>query len=71
MTPKDQTTGTILIADGNANSRETSATVLRQNGFKVELGTSGQDVLYKFVLFRPDLVLLDANLPGMDGFRIC
>ena len=71
MTMREHSLGTILLADGNQTSRETSVSVLRQNGFTVELASNGQDVLYKFVLFRPDLVLLDANLPGMDGFRIC
>ncbi|MDJ0841035.1 MAG: EAL domain-containing protein [Acidobacteriota bacterium] len=71
MKARDKISGTILIADGNQQSRQTSADILRNNGFKVEMANSGQDVLYKFVLFHPDLVLLDANLPGMDGFRIC
>lgn len=36
-------------------------------GFVVELCASGQEALEKFPLFKPDMVLLDVMMPGMDG----
>jgi len=64
-------TGTILVADGNTESRNYAVKHLSQSGFEVESAVNGQEALYKFVLSRPDLVLVDEALPGLDGFRVC
>jgi len=63
--------GTVLVADPEATSRENSARTLRERGFRVALAANGQEALYKFMLLKPGLVLLDTNLPTFDGFQTC
>ena len=44
---------------------------LVKNGFRVECATSGEEGYKKARALRPDLVLLDLMLPGMDGTDVC
>ncbi len=44
---------------------------VESRGFKVEIATEGVSALEKASTWRPDLVLLDIVMPGMDGFEIC
>ena len=41
------------------------------DGYEVETATAGKKALEVFQHFNPDLVLLDLNLPDMDGLRVC
>jgi len=40
-------------------------------GFEVETATEGTAALEKAKTFRPDLILLDIAMPGMDGYEVC
>jgi DNA-binding response OmpR family regulator len=44
---------------------------LRYEGFEVELTQDGPSALAAFERRRPDLIILDLNLPGMDGLEVC
>jgi DNA-binding response OmpR family regulator len=44
---------------------------LRYEGFEVELAQDGPSALTAFAARRPDLVILDLNLPGLDGLEVC
>jgi DNA-binding response OmpR family regulator len=44
---------------------------LRYEGFEVELARDGQAALTAISSRRPDLILLDLNLPGLDGLEVC
>jgi len=44
---------------------------LVKNGFRVECATTGEEGHRKARDFRPDLILLDLMLPGMDGLEVC
>jgi DNA-binding response OmpR family regulator len=44
---------------------------LRYEGFDVELAQDGPSALTAFAARRPDLVILDLNLPGLDGLEVC
>ena len=44
---------------------------LRLEGFEVVTAQDGPDALAKAVALRPDLVLLDVRMPGIDGYTIC
>jgi DNA-binding response OmpR family regulator len=54
---------------------EALALVLRDNlvyeGFDVDCAIDGQQALHKAQSARPDLVLLDLMIPGLDGFEVC
>lgn len=44
---------------------------VESRGFEVEIATEGAAALEKAKAFRPDLILLDIAMPGMDGFEVC
>jgi DNA-binding response OmpR family regulator len=62
---------TILIVDDEAIVREVVGQYLEQDGFKVETAADGKEALTLFSSARPDLVLLDLMLPGVDGLEVC
>ena len=63
--------GRILVVDDDASLAEMLSIVLRQEGFDSELCGRGDGALAAFRAYRPDLVLLDLMLPGLDGFEVC
>ena len=64
-------TGNILIVDDNAAVRELMAELLRVQGFTVVTAADGRQALEEFARRKPDLVLLDVVMPGLDGFEVC
>jgi len=61
----------IMIVDDEAVVHELLTHYLEREGFKVLSVYSGSHVLDKTDFFRPDLILLDILLPGLDGLEIC
>ncbi len=59
--------GAILIAEDHADSRKTLAKVLRRMGYRVLEAADGEEVLAHVRAERPMVVLMDVNMPGMDG----
>src|SRR4051794_29387923 len=62
---------TILVVDDEPIVREVVAQYLAQDGFHVETASDGAEALSRFAAARPDLVLLDLMLPGIDGLEVC
>jgi signal transduction histidine kinase/DNA-binding response OmpR family regulator len=60
----------ILVVDDLAASAETLMTLLEMEGFQVRVAHEGQEALAIAREFRPDVVLLDIGLPGMNGFEV-
>jgi DNA-binding response OmpR family regulator len=60
----------ILVVDDEENIRELYRDELAEEGYRVELAENGIQALAKFESFRPDLVLLDVMMPGMDGIEV-
>lgn len=60
----------ILVVDDLAASAETLTTLLEMEGFEVRMAHEGADALRLAREFRPDVVLLDIGLPGMNGFEV-
>jgi class 3 adenylate cyclase len=60
----------LLIEDAPANIQALSA-VLKDQGYQVSVATSGQQGLDLLSRVRPDLILLDIMMPGIDGFETC
>ena len=59
--------GAILIAEDHADSRKTLAKVLRRMGYRVLEAEDGREVLDLVERERPMVVLMDVNMPVMDG----
>src|SRR5277367_684394 len=61
----------ILIVDDESAARMALATLLRREGFEVRDVHDRESALAECATFRPDLILLDIVMPGMDGFEVC
>jgi CheY-like chemotaxis protein len=59
-----------MVVDGSADAAESLALVLRSNGYRVTVATSGEDALRAAEAAVPDVVLLDRQLPGLDGWEV-
>jgi len=64
-------TRTILVVDDDPHIREVLEFALKADGFAVTVGGSGEEALRRFKSDKPDLVILDINLPGIDGLEVC
>jgi putative two-component system response regulator len=62
---------TILVVDDHPTSRMTAATLLAVEGYQVLEAESGPAALKLVAESKPDLLLLDVMMPGMDGFEVC
>jgi CheY-like chemotaxis protein/anti-sigma regulatory factor (Ser/Thr protein kinase) len=60
----------ILVVDDLMASAETLMTLLEMEGFEVKIANEGMAALRIAEDFRPDVVLLDIGLPGMNGFEV-
>ena len=61
----------ILVVDDEPQIRRIMRTTLTTAGYEVEDAKTGEEALQKLRDYRPDLVLLDINLPGMGGLAAC
>ncbi len=61
----------LLVADDESSMREMLAMGLRHEGFDVCAVSNGAQALEAVATFRPDAVVLDVMMPGMDGFEVC
>jgi len=63
--------GRILVVDDEPQIRRIMRTTLTGAGYEVDDAKTGEQGLAKLREFRPDLVLLDINMPGMGGINAC
>jgi putative two-component system response regulator len=63
--------GKILVVDDDAANRELLQESLVAEGLEVVTAPDGRSSLEEFARFKPDLVLLDVNMPFLDGFEVC
>jgi two-component system sensor histidine kinase/response regulator len=61
----------LLVVDDQANNVHMLGSILSRAGFEIVSATDGPQALRLFAAQPPDLVLLDALMPGMDGFEVC
>lgn len=59
----------ILVVEDHADNRRIMRDVLRNAGFKVLEATSGPDGIAMAKDVHPDLILMDIQLPGIDGYE--
>ena len=69
-TPANVPSATILVVEDDAANRALLKHVLESEGYRVHLATDGEAGLRAVPTTRPDLVLLDVGLPGLDGFEL-
>jgi chemosensory pili system protein ChpA (sensor histidine kinase/response regulator) len=58
----------VLVVEDNAEIREVVAMVLEDDGYRVTCASNGAEALRKADQHRPDAVILDVNMPVMDGW---
>src|SRR6266542_1288001 len=63
--------GTILVVDDIPENVRLLEAVLVSRGYEVLTATSGKEALDVVASARPDLILLDVVMPGMDGYAVC
>ena len=68
--PRSQS-ATILVVDDDPFMQMQLKLYLQKEGHQVVLAKDGQDALVKFATAQPELVLLDAMMPVLDGFDCC
>lgn len=66
---KRDTEGKILIVDDEESIASLLSSMLQEFGYKTIVACTGEDALNKAVTDHPDLILLDINLPGINGFQ--
>lgn len=62
--------GRVMVVDDNADAAELVACTLREWGHDVCIAADGDAALTALASFRPELILLDIGLPGMDGYEL-
>jgi two-component system KDP operon response regulator KdpE len=64
-------TANILVVDDEAQIRRVMRTTLSSQGYVISEATTGEEALELMRKERPDLILLDVNMPGMGGLEAC
>jgi CheY-like chemotaxis protein len=65
----DQQSPLILVVDDYQDAREMYAEYLQFSGFRVAEASTGNEALSQAFTLKPDLILMDLSLPGMDGWE--
>lgn len=71
MTEDQMKPGAILIVDDTPTNLEILVDFFSEQGFDVFVAMDGQSALEQIPHARPDLILLDVMMPGIDGFETC
>jgi CheY-like chemotaxis protein len=60
-----------LLADRDTDSRSMYAEFLRLSAYRVEETDDGRDALAKALTMRPDVIVAETHLPGINGYQLC
>jgi DNA-binding response OmpR family regulator len=71
MSPEAPTKGDVLVVDDNPTHLDFLTKMLGNQGYKVRAVTDGPRAMRAANSAPPDLILLDVNMPDMDGFQVC
>ena len=63
--------GVVLVVDDKSANRRLLEAVLSPRGYRVVTAESGEEALRLLAEDRPDVVLLDIVMPGIDGYEVC
>lgn len=61
----------VLIVDDDENIAELISLYLMKECYETKIVYDGEAALHEFPVFKPNLILLDLMLPGMDGYQVC
>ena len=61
----------VLLVDDDEVNLLLTAIALRERGFSITEATSGEKAIQLLTTWSPDVVVLDALMPGLDGFETC
>jgi DNA-binding response OmpR family regulator len=67
----ETTTGNILIVDDDLVSLSFLVNLLEEQNYKVRVALNAKKALETVKIKAPDLILLDVNMPDMNGFDVC
>ncbi|WP_407890135.1 response regulator, partial [Scytonema sp. NUACC26] len=62
---------TILIVDDTPTNLQVLFDLLSEQGYRVAIAKSGETALQRLQISKPNLILLDVMMPGIDGFETC
>jgi signal transduction histidine kinase len=71
LLPPTPTTGDILIVDDTLENLRLLTVMLESQGYEVRSVTNGTTALMGIRAQAPDVILLDINMPGMNGYEVC
>ena len=60
----------VLVVDDNVDAAESLAMLLQSDGHTVSVAHNGVDAVERAEAWRPDIVVLDVGLPGMNGYEV-
>ena len=60
----------VLVVDDNAINVELVRYILEQEGFAVDAAGDAHEALRRIDSFKPELILMDIQMPGMDGIEL-
>ena len=63
--------GSILIVDDSTANLMLLESILKEHGYNVRAAISGELALMTIKRQAPDIILLDVNMPGMNGYEVC
>ena len=61
----------IMIVDDDENINELSSLYLTKECFETKMVYDGESALRELSVFKPNLIILDLMLPGIDGYQVC
>jgi CheY-like chemotaxis protein len=59
----------VLIVDDHEETREMYAWCMRASGWRVYSAGAGEEAIFAAPAFHPDVIVMDLNMPGVDGFE--
>ena len=69
--PSHENSPLVLVTDDEEAARALLRTLMEQEGYRVVEASNGKQCLEAYTTWHPDIVLLDAMMPVMDGFTCC
>ena len=61
----------VLVGDDQPEIRNLMVEILKKRGYQVSTASDGHDALTQFALARPDLVITDLTMLGLNGYQLC